>query len=162
MNLDRKRMKLIWFHSTYGKIIELRQERITINPNFWTTTKNIPLPIKLFLNKTKTKLWWIVLRLCSTKHTVSSSLFMTSKYTLKCHVIRSIINNLWYRLLQHPVIPNNKDFWTRSSVHLWSTTWPSRNTLNIKYTRISTLNCIKIYKLINIIIDISLILLINS
>ena len=170
MSLFPNRTKLIWFHMTYGKIIGSKQEKTMINRNSCSTIKNSPnhpFRHRFLINQEMIKeevskdclTCWVSQML---SHTISSHHI----HSHKDHLIQSIIlmhlssSLSWLRRV--PVIVSNKDFSTRCSVPSWSTTWPSRNMLKIKYTRIFTLNCINIYKLINIIIDIVLILRINS
>jgi len=167
MSLFPNRLKLIWFHMTYGRVIELKQERTMINRNFCSTIKNTPnqpTRHKFLINQTMIKVFKVCLT-CWVSQTLSHTISSHHTHSHKDHFIKSIIlmhlsSLSWLR--QAPVTANNKDFSTLCSVPSWSTTWPSRNMLKIKYTRIFTLNCINIYKLINIIIDIVLILRINS
>lgn len=160
MNSYPTRTRLTWFHTTYGKTIGLKQVGNMLNTNFYSTTNKTP-------NKGETKFWrkcWG----CCRKWVLSQ--FTTHK--LRTRTTLNKIHSTHLSSLSHSLssLPRttvtanrSKDFWTHCLAHLWSITWPSRNTLNIKYTRISTLNCIKIYKLINIIIDnIVLTLRINS
>ena len=167
MSLFPNRLKLIWFHMIYGRVIELKPERTMINRNFCSTirnTPNQPTRLRFLINPIMIKVFKVCLTCWVSQtlsHTISSHHTLSHKALLIKSIILMHLSSLWW-LRTAPVTANNKDSWTHCSVRSWSTTWPSRNMLKTKYTRISTLNCINIYKLINIIIDTVLILRINS
>ena len=144
----------------YGRAIEWKQGRITIRISFGSTT-NSTANSTSYSKITATSMDMVVLSktMCykvwlkwQTDQILNNR--CTHKYSSRC-------NNKWCQPINPPP-PCSKGFWIVCLAVLLSTIWPSKNILNTKYTSSFTLNCIKIYNLINIIIDIFLILRINS
>ena len=142
----------------YGRPIEWKQGRIMIRISFGSTTNSTAnstttsnsskTPTSMLQSKTTYYKVWLKWQ---TDQILNNPCMHMSRSSRWCHT----------RLVPASV-SSSKGFWIRCLVALLSTIWPSKNTLNTKYTSSFTLNCIKIYNLINIIIDIFLILRINS